>query len=165
MEIKIRPLAKEDEPQWRQLWEGYNTFYKRTISEDVTANTLSRFLKDDVEMFCAVAVSHDPPAPSAEPPSSPADRPEDIVGFVTWFPHPSTSRIGPVVYLNDLFVDPTARVQGIGGKLIDHVFTHSKEVLHAESVYWLTQHFNHAGQLLYVKKATKSDFVHYTKTL
>jgi D-amino-acid N-acetyltransferase len=84
---------------------------------------------------------------------------------VTWFPHLSTASIEPVVYLNDLFVDPTQRNSGIGGKLIDHVYKHSKAVHNAKSVYWHTQHFNHRGQLLYVKKGTKTDFVQYEKVL
>ncbi|KAF3011818.1 D-amino-acid N-acetyltransferase [Neopestalotiopsis sp. 37M] len=140
--ITIRPVSKEDEPKWREHWEAYNQFYKRTIPEEVTATTFARFLDDSVPMYCAVAV-----------------------GFATWFPHMSTSSIAPKVYLNDLFVDPGTRCGGVGGRLIDHVVDHARGVLGADSIYWLTQHFNHAAQLLYVKKATKSDFVHYTKKL
>ncbi|KAI1853402.1 hypothetical protein JX266_002108 [Neoarthrinium moseri] len=146
----IRSVTKEDEAKWREYWAAYNEFYKRTISEEVTATTFSRFLDDNVQMFCAVA----------EDESS-----RQIIGFATWFPHMSTSKINGVVYLNDLFVDPNIRSKGVGGKLIDHVYDHAKNVLGAESVYWLTQHFNHRAQLLYVKKATKSDFVHYSKNL
>lgn len=149
MSATIRPVTEADEQAWRRHWSAYNDFYKRTVAEDVTATTFARFLDPATQMFCAVA----------EEPSS------QIIGFVTWFPHVSTSRIGPVVYLNDLFVDPTIRSKGVGGKLMDHVFEHSKRELGAESVYWLTQHFNHRAQLLYVKKGFKSDFAHYTKSL
>ncbi|KAI4594326.1 D-amino-acid N-acetyltransferase [Pestalotiopsis sp. 9143b] len=152
MSVTIRPVTKEDEPQWREHWESYNQFYKRTIPEEVTATTFARFLDASVPMHCAVAVSS----------TSPDDK---IAGFATWFPHMSTSSVAPKVYLNDLFVDPSARCGGVGGRLIDHVVDHARDVLGADSVYWLTQHFNHAAQLLYVKKATKSDFVHYTKKL
>lgn len=156
MSVTIRPVTKEDEPQWREHWESYNQFYKRTIPEQVTATTFARFLDASVPMHCAVAVS-----------SSSSSTPEDkkIAGFATWFPHLSTSSVAPKVYLNDLFVDPSARCGGVGGRLIDYVVDHARDVLGADSVYWLTQHFNHAAQLLYVKKATKSDFVHYTKKL
>ena len=147
----IRPVTAQDEPVWRRHWQAYNDFYKRTIAEDVTATTFSRFLDPNTQIFCAVAEA--------------GEGGEGVIGFVTWFPHPSTSRVGPVVYLNDLFVDPSIRSKGVGGALMDHVFGHAKRELKAESVYWLTQHFNHRAQLLYVKKGFKSDFVHYTKSL
>ncbi|KAK9781780.1 hypothetical protein SCAR479_01651 [Seiridium cardinale] len=150
MSTTTRPIRKEDESEWRHYWAAYNDFYKRTISEEVTAATFSRFLDSNVQMFCAVAID---------------ESTDKIIGFATWFPHLSTSSVSPKVYLNDLFVDPDIRSKGVGGKLIDHVSEHSKNVLGADSLYWLTQHFNHAAQLLYVKKATKSDFVHYTKSL
>lgn len=155
MSTTIRPVTKQDEAAWRRHWQSYNDFYNRTVSETVTATTFSRFLDPSTPIFCAVAETHT---------SSEGGNPE-IIGFVTWFPHPSTSRVGPVVYLNDLFVDPGVRSKGVGGALMEHVFAHSRRELGAESVYWLTQHFNHRAQLLYVKKGFKSDFVNYTKSL
>lgn len=152
MSPTIKPVTKEHEAQWRTLWGLYNEFYKRTISEEVTATTFSRFLDPNVQMFCAVAT---------ETPSEGGD--EVVIGFATWYPHQSTSQINGTVYLNDLFVNPDVRSKGIGGKLIDHVYEHAKDVLGVESVYWHTQHFNHRAQLLYVKKATKTDFVQYAK--
>lgn len=149
MSTTIRPVTKDDEAAWRRHWQSYNDFYKRTVPEATTATTFARFLDADTKIFCAVAESAS----------------GEVIGFVTWFPHPSTSRVGPVVYLNDLFVDPEIRSKGVGGQLMDHVFEHSRGQLGAESVYWLTQHFNHRAQLLYVKKGFKSDFVHYTKSL
>ncbi|ETS85328.1 hypothetical protein PFICI_03353 [Pestalotiopsis fici W106-1] len=160
MSVTIRPVTKEDEPKWREHWAAYNDFYQRTIPEEVTATTFARFLDDSVPMYCAVAVS--PPSSTT---STDGTMPPTLVGFATWFPHMSTASIAPKVYLNDLFVDPGVRSGGVGGRLIDHVVDHARGVLGADSIYWLTQHFNHAAQLLYVKKATKSDFVHYTKKL
>lgn len=148
MSVTIRFATKDDESKWRHYWAAYNEFYKREIPEDVTAGTFSRFLDDGQQMYCAVA-----------------EDAGQVVGFVTWYPHPSTSTLKPVVYLNDLFVDPDIRSRGVGGRLIDFVYAHSADTLGAESVYWHTQHFNHRAQLLYVKKADKSDYVHYTKTL
>ena len=137
------------------MWAGYNVFYKRTIPEDVTAHNFKRFLDDKVPLYCAVAVADKSDSAAAQ----------DIVGFVTWFPHLSTACSEPVVYLNDLFVDPEKRNHGAGGDLIEHVYEHSRNALHANSVYWHTQHFNHRAQLLYVKKGGKTDFVQYEKTL
>lgn len=168
MSVTIRPVAAADEKIWRTLWQSYNDFYERTVPDATIATTFSRFLDPNVQMYCAVAATTSPTSstcPSAAAPTTTGANGEEILGFVTWFPHPSTSRIGPVVYLNDLFVDPSTRSQGVGGKLMDHVYEHAEKELGAESVYWLTQHFNHRAQLLYVKKGKKSDFVHYMKSL
>ncbi len=162
MQVAIRPIAPADEERWRTLWEGYNQFYKRTIPEAVTSDNLSRFLNNEVPLYCAVAVVS---GGSGSGKTTQSDASEEVAGFVTWFPHLSTASIEPVVYLNDLFVDPNQRNSGIGGQLIEHVYKHSKDVLRATSVYWHTQHFNHRGQLLYVKKGTKTDFVQYEKVL
>lgn len=153
MTAAIRFITEDDEPKWRQHWAAYNEFYKRKIPDEVTSGTFARFLDDKVQMYCAVAEVADGEAKG------------HVVGFATWYPHLSTSTLDPVVYLHDLFVDPNTRSKGIGGKLIDFVYEHAKKTLGAQSVYWHTQHFNHRAQLLYVKKATKTDFVQYRKTL
>lgn len=150
MSVKIRAVQAGDESAWKGLWEQYNEFYKRTVPDNVTKTTFSRFLDDKVRMFGAVAVD-----------TSAGDR---IIGFVNWYPHQSTSSIGEVVYLHDLFVDPSIRNKGAGRQLIEHVYEHAKG-LGAESVYWHTQYFNHRAQLLYTKVADRTDFVQYSKKL
>lgn len=149
MPIQVRAVQKGDEETWRNLWEQYNKFYKRTIPEEVTKTTFARCLDDNVRIYSAVAVVTDD---------------NKITGFVNWYPHPSTSSIEEVVYLHDLFVDPSIRGKGIGRKLIEHVYEHAKTIP-AQSVYWHTQHFNHQAQLLYVQVAEKTPFVQYRKVL
>jgi D-amino-acid N-acetyltransferase len=149
MSIEIRPIQKDDEAAWRGLWEQYNQFYKRTIPEEVTQTTFARFLDENVRIYSAVAVDPDT---------------NKVIGFVNWYPHPSTSSIQEVVYLHDLFVDPSIRNKGAGRKLIEYVYDHAKSIP-ASAVYWHTQHFNHRAQLLYTQVAEKTPFVHYHKAL
>ena len=150
MPAHIRPIRKEDEASWRNLWEQYNEFYKRTIPENVTKTTFARFLDDKVRMFAAVAVD-------------PADD-KKLLGFVHWYPHASTSSIDEIVYLHDLFVDPATRNSGTGRALIEHVYEHAKTIP-ASAVYWHTQYFNHRAQLLYTKVANPTDFIMYHHAL
>ena len=150
MSVTTRPIAKDDEEVWKGLWEQYNQFYKRTIAPEVTKKTYERFLDDSVKMHAAVAVDPDS---------------DKVVGFAHWYPHPSTSLIEDVVYLHDLFVDPSTRNKGAGRALIEHVYDHSKKELGAASVYWHTQYFNHRAQLLYVNVANRTDFVQYRHML
>ena len=39
----IRGASQQDWEQWLPLWEGYNTFYERIISAEVTKATWGRF--------------------------------------------------------------------------------------------------------------------------
>ena len=149
MPSEVRPISKDDEGAWRNLWQQYNDFYKRTISEEVTKATFARFLDTNVRIYGSVAVNSED---------------KKIIGFATWYPHPSTSSIQEVVYLHDLFVDPGSRNSGTGRQLIENVYEHAKTI-GAESVYWHTQYFNHRAQLLYVNVADRTDFVRYSKTL
>ena len=149
MAVTIRPIEAKDETIWRKHWAAYNEFYQRTdiITEDITATTFSRFLSPQSPIECAVA----------EDPSS-----EQVVGFVTWYPHPSTASIEDIVYLNDLFVDPECRNGGVGRKLIEHVYAQADKA-GTKAVYWHTQYFNHRAQLLYTKIGTRTDFIRYNR--
>lgn len=150
MSVTIRPLTSSDKDRWLTLWSGYNSFYKRTIPDDVTEATFSRCLDDSVRMYCAVAID-----PSNN---------DSVIRFVTWYPHISTSSIKEIVYLHDLFVDPDVRNKGTGRKLIEYVYADA-EKLQASQVYWHTQYFNHRAQLLYTKVADRTDYVKYAKML
>lgn len=43
--IKIRAVQDADFKAWLPLCEGYNTFYKRTLPDEITNQTWKRFLK------------------------------------------------------------------------------------------------------------------------
>ena len=149
MSARIRFVRKDDQAAWRSLWQKYNDFYKRTVPDEVTKTTFARLLDDTVRMYGAVAVD--------------AGDDNKVIGFVNWYPHPSTSTVEEDVYLHDLFVDPSTRNTGVGRQLIEYVYEHAKTIP-AHSVYWHTQFFNHRAQLLYVKVADRTDFVQYRKT-
>lgn len=141
----IRPIEAKDESRWRELWEGYNQYYERTIPEEATALTFKRMLDPKVELYGAVAEEPD----------------GQLSGFVTWMPHIYTGSVNDIVYLHDLFVDPNVRNKGTGRKLMEYCFAEAEKA-GACKVYWLTQHFNHRAQLLYTKVGEKTPFVHYT---
>lgn len=149
MSITIRPITPSDKLTWLSHWSQYNTFYKRTIPENVTETTFSRFLDPETRMYCAVA----------EDPST-----STTIGFITWYPHISTSSVQEIVYIHDLFVDPTVRNKGTGRKLIEYVYGEAEKIP-ASQVYWHTQYYNYVGQLLYTKVAERTDFVKYAKML
>lgn len=146
--IEIRPIQPSDKETWIELWQGYNTFYKRTISPTVTEANFNRFLDPHNPICCAVATVGD-----GKP-----------VGFANYYPHPSTASTEPNFYLHDLFVDPACRAGGIGQKLIDYVAERAKEA-GAYQLYWHTQYFNYRAQGLYSKVGERSDLVLWKKAL
>ncbi len=148
MSVTMRSITSADEQVWRKHWRSYNEFYERTesITEEITRTSFARILDKDNPIQCALAVAAN----------------DNVIGFVTWFPHPSTYLIEGTIYLQDLFVDPGSRNQGTGRKLIEHVYTEADRT-GVKEVYWHTQYFNHRAQLLYTKVGKRADFIMYTR--
>jgi GNAT superfamily N-acetyltransferase len=121
--VQIRPIQASDRETWKNLWGQYNTFYKRTVADNVTEKTFDRFLDPQNPICAAVATN----GADSQP-----------IGFATHYPHPSTASIGPNFYLHDLFVDPSSRAAGTGEKLIDYVADKAREA-GAYQLYWHTQ--------------------------
>ena len=87
-----------------------------------------------------------------------------MVGLAHYIFHRSTTRLGPVCYLQDLFTAPKRRQLGVGKALISKVY---KQAMLAGSnrVYWQTQATNEAGRALYDKLAKHSGFIVYSHEL
>ena len=143
----IRQATPADYLDWLTLWRGYQSFYKTDIDEATTAATWQR-LQDDAEpMWCGVAEV--------------AGKPVGIVHFLT---HRSTWTVGNYCYLQDLFVEPTVRAQGIGRALIGYVYARAAD-LDCSRVWWLTHETNTQAMQLYDQVADRSGFVQYRRLL
>jgi GNAT superfamily N-acetyltransferase len=143
----IRPVAPGDFAQWERLWEGYNSFYERTLEAEITKMTWSRFL-DAYEPVHAVVAELD----------------GQLLGLVHYIFHRNTTMIGPVCYLQDLFTAEAARGKGIGRALIESVYERAKEA-GSTRVYWQTHETNLTAMKLYDHVAERSGFVVYRKQL
>ena len=146
MNVTIRPAGAHDRAAWNPLWQGYLTFYKHSLPDDVTELTWQRLLDDNPNMFCIIA----------------ADKDGKAVGFAHCILHPSTWSEEPYCYLEDLFVDPDVRGGGIARKLIEEIYARA-DAAGWPRVYWMTQEFNHVARILYDKVASKEEFVPYSR--
>ena len=150
-QVTIRAAVKDDFPQWKPLWDGYNAFYgragKTALPPEVTQMTWSRFFDAYEPMHAMVAESSG-----------------KLLGLVHFLLHRSTTQIAPTCYLQDLFTVEEARGKGVGRALIAAVY---QRALAAGSprVYWQTHETNSVAMQLYDKVAEKSGFVVYRKTL
>lgn len=144
-QLLIRPVKPNDFEQWLPLWQGYNTFYERIASPEVTRTTWSRFF-DAYEPVHALV----------------AQKGGQLLGLAHYLFHRNTSMVGPTCYLQDLFTNEAARGQGIGRALIEGVYEWA-QAGGAARVYWHTHETNQTAMKLYDKVAVRSGFVQYRK--
>lgn len=147
----IRPIERTDQAAWRRLWDGYNDFYRRVgpaaLPEEVTATTWERFFDANEPVFAMVA-----------------ERDGEVVGFVHYLYHRSTSRLDQVCYLQDLFTAEQLRGKGIARQLIYATYDAARAA-GASRVYWQTHHTNGRARLLYDQVAEHKGFIVYVHEL
>jgi GNAT superfamily N-acetyltransferase len=147
----VRRVAPADLAAWRTLWDGYNAFYGRegptALAEAVTMTTWARFFDGHEPVHGLVA-----------------ERGGTLVGLAHYIFHRSTTQIGPICYLQDLFTAPRARGGGIGRALISAVYE-AAAAGGARRVYWQTHESNVIAQSLYDKVSVRSGFIVYRTEL
>jgi GNAT superfamily N-acetyltransferase len=141
--VTVRPVEARDEARWRVLWEGYCRFYERELSEAITRHTWARIMDESSPVHGIVA-----------------ERDGGVIGIAHYVIHENTWALTPVCYLEDLFVDPKERAQGVGRQLIDWLVAAMKA--HGWSrLYWHTRATNYRARGLYDKYTPESGFVRY----
>ncbi|MCB1720490.1 MAG: GNAT family N-acetyltransferase [Alphaproteobacteria bacterium] len=134
---KIRPIENKDFPDWLLLWDGNNL---GTRDEAVTSETWSRLINPDSKVRGLVA-----------------EKDGALVGLVHYILHPTTGSVRDVCYMQDVYVAPDARRQGIAKKLITQLSQIGKRERWAR-IYWLAESNNESAQGLYRGLGQKLDF-------
>ena len=143
----LRPASPGDFDAWLPLWRGYQAFYKTDIPHATTLTTWHRLLDPAEPMHVMLA-----------------EVAGEVVGFVHSIEHRSCWTSGNYMYLQDLFVKPGARGQGVGRRLIEHVYADAA-ARGCSRVWWLTHESNTDAMLLYDRIANRSGFLQYRKVL
>jgi GNAT superfamily N-acetyltransferase len=99
--LVIRDIAPADEPTWRRLWSDYLSFYQTTLTDAVTDATWAKLFDPTSSVFGRVAVHGD-----------------KMIGFALARVHEGTWTASNSCYLEDLYVDQSARGLGAGKALI-----------------------------------------------
>ena len=144
--VMVREARADDYDTWLTLWKGYLGFYGTELDEAVTQATWRRILSPDSGLFCRLAETE-----------------QGVVGFAICVLHEGTWVIQPLCYLEDLFVDASARGQGAGRALIDAIIAEARDKGWSK-VYWVTQEGNPA-RALYDTFAMADDYVRYRITI
>ena len=142
MTYSVREARATDRALWEELWAGYLTFYESTLAPDVTQTTWRRLLDANEPMHALVA----------------EDETGALIGFTHVVFHRGTWSVGDFCYLEDLFVAPTARKQGVARALIEAVYALADQ-RGAGRVYWLTHESNTTARKLYDKVARNLGFI------
>jgi GNAT superfamily N-acetyltransferase len=142
----IRILQADDRAQWDRLWSGYLRFYRQQLPAEVSEATYARLIDAHTQPHALVAAQAG-----------------QLLGFVHYLFHPTTWSMRDNCYLEDLFVDPAARGQGIARALIGAVYT-AADRAGAAGVYWMTQEFNADARSLYDTLARRTSFIRYERS-
>jgi len=141
MELRIAPLTASDRADWERLARGYKEFYKTIVPDSGYAATWNRLLRDE-DVF-AIGAKRD----------------GELVGIAQYLFHVSIWT-PTTCYLQDLFVDPSARGQGVARALIENVAAIARE-RGTQRLYWHTQEHNAMARALYDKLAKFNGFIRY----
>jgi GNAT superfamily N-acetyltransferase len=136
MSIVIRPLEDANHGAWERA----------QVPDEVIALAWQRLLKQEDGFFALVAV----------------DESGRLIGLAHALFHRSTWSATYYCYLEDLFVDPAARGQGVGRALIEAVYAQADQ-RGATRTYWATMGDNATARRLYDGLATLSPFVQYRR--
>lgn len=139
----IRNPVPADEAAWRRLWAGYLAFYETNVPGEVTTETWRRMLDPRSGLIARLA-----------------DEDGRVRGFSISILHPGTWTTAPICYLEDLFVDPDFRGQGLGKRLIDDLVALARANGWSR-LYWHTRASNAAARRLYDRFVEADDFVRY----
>ena len=143
--LSLRALASDDYQSWKRLWDGYLSFYKTELSDEITANTW-RELNDSKSLITGFVAEID----------------SKVCAIAHCFLRPSTWHPVGYLYLEDLFVDPEYRGAGVGRALLDKAAEYGREI-GAERLYWITKEDNAQARVLYDSfvKGAATGFIQY----
>jgi GNAT superfamily N-acetyltransferase len=139
----IRELNETDKEDWLFFWRSYIDFYKTSVPEAQYELTWSRLLDSDFNLYGLIA-----------------EVDGKVCGLVHYTFQESTWAPNNFCLLEDLFVDPSLRGQGVGRALIDAVFEIATKS-GSSRLYWNTDATNETARKLYDSYTKESGKVQY----
>ena len=147
-EITIGPPRAEDFADWRRLYEGYATFYKMPMNDEI-AGTVWGWLLDPAHPLEALLA-----------------RAGDgrIVGLAHFRPMPRPLTGSTAGFLDDLFVDPALRGSGLADRLLEALGETGRK-RGWSLIRWLTADNNFRARGVYDRHAQRTMWITYQMDL
>jgi len=144
MTFEIRAAGDDDFFGWLPLFAAYCEFYETEL-DDAKALIVWNWIRDESDPLQAALAVDDEGRP---------------VGLAHYRVVPDSLQATKGMYLDDLYVDESARASGIGRALIEFVHARSLEV-GTGGVSWITAADNAPARRLYDELARQTDWVTY----
>ncbi len=145
--VEIRPVAPGDRAAWQELFRAYGVFYETDFTDEVFDGVWAWLLDPAHEVSALVAEANG-----------------DLVGFAHIRRLSDTFTAGPAWFLDDLYVIPERRGQGIARDLIERV-ARDGGAAGGGTLRWITAADNTTAQKLYDRIATRMTWVVYEREL
>jgi GNAT superfamily N-acetyltransferase len=149
-DIVVTAITPQDRARWTELWRGYLDFYQTELPLEIYDHTWQRLIAEESPIHGLGARLGKHTAP--------------LVGITHYLFHSHAWMTREVCYLQDLFVDSTARRRGCGAKLIEAVAAIARERGCAR-LYWTTKDDNAMARSLYDRIARFNGFIRYDYAL
>lgn len=143
MKPSIRTLHPDDYDEWSALYHGYADHYQIPLTPEGLSQTWS-WLLDDAHPVSGLV----------------AEAGGTLIGLAHYRAMPSPLRGIEVGFLDDLFVDPSARGARVGEQLLAAI----KDIGVKQGwpvIRWITRDDNYRARTLYDRVAVKSDWNTY----
>lgn len=138
MDIKIRPIQSTDYEGMILLFKELATFQK--MPEKMRNST--ELMKEESEWVNGFVIEK---------------APGELIGYATYF-YAYFTWVGKSIYMDDLYVKPDYRGQGLGKKLIDTVI-HQAKTENCKKVHWQVSRWNQNAIDFYQKLGAEVDDV------
>ena len=142
----IREIKLDDKEEWKVLYRGYADFYKVEMNDKIL-NTVWEWIHDKNHDVCGLVYEQD----------------NKIIGLAHYRKMPSPLRGKYIGFLDDLFVEPKHRRNGVGEKIIKELNTISMRN-NWNLVRWITRDDNTTAKSLYEKLSKKTNWEVYELT-
>jgi ribosomal protein S18 acetylase RimI-like enzyme len=148
MSVSVKPVAQDDRKQWEVLYHGYAEFYQVPMNEQIL-DTVWGWIHDDSNPFFGLIAK---------------DEKGKALGLMHCRQMPSPLRGALVGFLDDLFVTPEARGQGVVEELYASLNRLGKQQ-GWPFIRWITAENNYRGRAVYDKLSDKTHWLTYQMTI
>ncbi|HEY8964437.1 MAG TPA: GNAT family N-acetyltransferase [Alphaproteobacteria bacterium] len=134
----IVPMTEDHVVGWRRLWRKN---VNDALDNEVLDHTQTQILDPREPLFALLAVSET----------------KEVVALLHGVVHPVAGSVNPVCYMQDLYVHPAKRRQGIATRLLDALRAMGMSQKW-DRIYWLTEQGNSEAHAFYEDKSVALDF-------
>ncbi len=148
MTISVGPISADDRDQWELLYYGYAEFYRVPMNDEIL-DTVWGWIHDAANPFFGLIAK---------------DENGLALGLMHCRQMPSPLRGALVGFLDDLFVSPDARGQGV----VEALYQALNALGKAQGwpfIRWITAEDNYRGRAVYDKLSDKTHWVTYQMSI